>query len=72
APKPPCSLEVKYGLGRAVLPRWFFNTSSAECEYFIFGGGPGGNANNFEDVKDCRQACGGFKLYRKINITVES
>uniref|UniRef100_A0A6B0UYF4 Putative kunitz n=1 Tax=Ixodes ricinus TaxID=34613 RepID=A0A6B0UYF4_IXORI len=71
APKPPCSLELRYGVGRASIPRWFFNTSSAMCEPFIFGGGSGGNANNFEDEKECRKACDGFTLYRRINITVE-
>uniref|UniRef100_A0A6B0UWN9 Putative kunitz n=1 Tax=Ixodes ricinus TaxID=34613 RepID=A0A6B0UWN9_IXORI len=71
APKPPCSLEIKYGVGRALLPRWFFNTSSARCEFFFFGGGSGGNANNFLNEKDCRKVCDGFTLYRRINITVE-
>uniref|UniRef100_V5H1B6 Uncharacterized protein n=1 Tax=Ixodes ricinus TaxID=34613 RepID=V5H1B6_IXORI len=35
APKPPCSLEIKYGLGRALLPRWFFNSSSARVRIFF-------------------------------------
>ncbi|XP_029841681.2 boophilin-H2 [Ixodes scapularis] len=71
APKPPCSLELNEGLGKAYMQRWFFNTSSASCEMFIFGGGPGQNGNNFEDKNECRKTCNGFSLYRRINITVE-
>uniref|UniRef100_V5ICD2 BPTI/Kunitz inhibitor domain-containing protein n=1 Tax=Ixodes ricinus TaxID=34613 RepID=V5ICD2_IXORI len=65
APKPPCSLELDTGRGRAYLERWFFNTSSAKCEKFIYGGG-GGNANRFRLEKGCNKTCHGFQLYRRV------
>ncbi|EEC15563.1 serine protease inhibitor, putative [Ixodes scapularis] len=58
APKPPCSLEMKDGPGRALHPRWYFNTSTAECHPFFYGGMLG-NANNFESLKECQGNCSG-------------
>ncbi|EEC04895.1 hypothetical protein IscW_ISCW003828, partial [Ixodes scapularis] len=38
APKPPCSLKEDYGIGRAYYERWYFNTTTANCTRFIWGG----------------------------------
>nr|AAM93647.1 putative secreted protein [Ixodes scapularis] len=70
APKPPCSLEMKDGPGRALHRRWYFNTSTAECQPFLYGGMLG-NANNFENLKECQGNCSGFSLFKKVNVSID-
>uniref|UniRef100_A0A0K8RM84 Putative salivary kunitz domain protein n=1 Tax=Ixodes ricinus TaxID=34613 RepID=A0A0K8RM84_IXORI len=69
APKPPCSLEEDDGFGRAYMPRYFFNTATANCTQFIYGGF-GGNGNNFETREECERNCSGFSLLKKVNVTI--
>jgi hypothetical protein len=41
---------------RASMQRWFYNSSSMQCEEFMYGG-CGGNANNFEALSTCQEQC---------------
>lgn len=52
-------LEPPYkGPGKAVLPRFFFNTRSGFCEAFVFGGGKA-KLNNFLTKDECISVCSG-------------
>ena len=51
-----CRLPADVGPCAAVIPRWFFNDQSGECELFNWGG-CGGNSNNFETRFDCENRC---------------
>ncbi|MBN1655655.1 MAG: BPTI/Kunitz domain-containing protein [Deltaproteobacteria bacterium] len=53
-----CSLPPVIGPCEALIPRFFFNADTGQCEQFNYGGCQG-NANNFETIQQCRQACGG-------------
>lgn len=52
-----CSLPVETGRCRASMRRFFFNSTSRQCEEFRFGGCEG-NANRFDTEKDCNDFCG--------------
>ncbi|OON23666.1 Kunitz/Bovine pancreatic trypsin inhibitor domain protein [Opisthorchis viverrini] len=55
--KPPsCSLPVVVGQCRASFPRYFYDSKADKCKPFVYGG-CGGNANNFESVEQCENAC---------------
>ncbi|KAF6284500.1 hypothetical protein mRhiFer1_009253 [Rhinolophus ferrumequinum] len=59
--RPVFCLEPPYkGPGRAVLPRFFFNTRSGFCEAFVFGGGRA-KLNNFLTKDECTRVCSGRK-----------
>ena len=60
-----CSLPVKAGPCRGYFPRWFYNSTSARCERFVYGGCQG-NPNRFEIRESCENACvcGKFYLHR--------
>nr|P0DQR1.1 RecName: Full=Kunitz-like toxin PcKuz3; AltName: Full=Kunitz-type serine protease inhibitor PcKuz3; AltName: Full=PI-sphenopitoxin-Pc1c; Short=PI-SPTX-Pc1c [Palythoa caribaeorum] len=51
-----CQQPVKPGLCEAYIPRFFYNTSSKQCEKFIYGG-CGGNSNRFLTMKACQDKC---------------
>jgi hypothetical protein len=51
-----CELPADTGPCKALIPRWFHNPVTDECEMFTYGGCDG-NANNFETYEDCIQAC---------------
>lgn len=51
-----CSLPPEPGPCQAAIPRWFHNPATGGCEMFVWGG-CGGNANNFETLIECQQAC---------------
>ncbi|XP_029822616.2 carboxypeptidase inhibitor SmCI [Ixodes scapularis] len=51
-----CHLPVVRGPCRAVILRWFFNSTTGNCERFMYGGCRG-NANNFESQEECRLSC---------------
>ena len=53
-----CSLPPLTGPCFAYFPRYFFNSSSGECEQFIYGGCQG-NDNNFNTVEICKAKCKG-------------
>ncbi|XP_064486143.1 papilin-like [Ornithodoros turicata] len=51
-----CQLPKEGGPCRAYFRRHFYNTTSGQCEEFIYGG-CGGNDNNFLSAENCRRAC---------------
>nr|C8YJ97.1 RecName: Full=Tabkunin 5; AltName: Full=Serine protease inhibitor 5; Flags: Precursor [Tabanus yao]ACS72292.1 serine protease inhibitor 5 [Tabanus yao] len=40
----------------AAFPKFYFNSSSGQCEGFIYGG-CGGNENNFNTLEECNAKC---------------
>lgn len=58
APQPdPCTLEPVSGFCKAYMPRYFYNSTSGNCERFIYGG-CGGNDNRFSNYIGCMEQCG--------------
>jgi hypothetical protein len=55
-----CALELDVGLCRGYFSKWFFNTSTGECEKFVYGGCRG-NGNNFDSPERCEEICGPVK-----------
>ena len=53
-----CQLPAEVGPCNAAFQRYFFNAQTGRCEEFVYGGCDG-NANNFETLEACEQACGG-------------
>lgn len=51
-----CIQPKVLGMCRALMPRFFFNSVTNNCESFNFGG-CGGNENNFETEEECRNTC---------------
>lgn len=51
-----CALKDEKGPCKAIKDRFFFNVDNGRCELFEYGG-CGGNANNFETLKDCEETC---------------
>ncbi|CAJ1070880.1 colostrum trypsin inhibitor-like isoform X3 [Xyrichtys novacula] len=51
-----CLLAPETGPCRAFVERFFYNSSSKNCETFVFGGCLG-NRNNFENVTSCMERC---------------
>eukprot|EP00892_Ulva_mutabilis_P009380 jgi/Ulvmu1/6814/UM031_0018.1 len=51
-----CELEKKVGPCKALIPRFFHNAKTGECEEFNWGGCQP-NANNFETLEECKAAC---------------
>jgi hypothetical protein len=49
-------LEPKVGDCRGYFERYFYNSSSKQCEKFIYGG-CNGNENNFETIEKCLNKC---------------
>ena len=41
----------------ASFPRYFYNSTSGMCEFFIYGGCRG-TQNNFETLAECKMTCG--------------
>jgi len=52
-----CTLPAETGPCEAEVPRFYFNSSTGQCESFTYGGCYG-NANNFETIQACEAACG--------------
>nr|QZU27214.1 doenitin [Haemaphysalis doenitzi] len=51
-----CRLPAEPGICRAFIPRYYFDVEKGQCEEFIYGGCKG-NENNFETLKECKDAC---------------
>ncbi|WP_417935131.1 BPTI/Kunitz-type proteinase inhibitor domain-containing protein, partial [Enterococcus faecium] len=51
-----CKLPPVTGPCRAHIIMFFYNSTSAMCEEFVYGGCHG-NANRFETAKECRNTC---------------
>jgi hypothetical protein len=52
-----CSLAANPGPCNGAYPRWFFNSTSSQCEHFSFGGCYG-NKNQFTSLEHCINECG--------------
>ena len=63
-----CQLPPEVGSCKGRFPRWFYNTSSSQCELFIYGGCYG-NKNQFHNLNECNELCG--ELYIVV-ITIHS
>jgi hypothetical protein len=61
-----CSGDPVTGPCRAFLRRWFYNSSAAECQPFVFGGCYG-NDNNYRTQPDCKRICEGQLVRSKTN-----
>ncbi|KAM7540797.1 hypothetical protein Aperf_G00000044610 [Anoplocephala perfoliata] len=53
---PICKLPQDVGPCRAMIKRWFYDTSKGTCAEFYYGGCRG-NANNFESKESCEAKC---------------
>jgi hypothetical protein len=51
-----CEQNADIGPCRAIIPRYFFNKQTKNCELFMFGG-CNGNQNNYEQFQDCMKTC---------------
>ena len=51
-----CCLLPEVGTCNNKFPRWFFNTSSSQCELFIYSGCHG-NKNQFDTLNECINLC---------------
>ncbi|XP_058032710.1 kunitz/BPTI-like toxin [Ahaetulla prasina] len=51
-----CYLPKGGGPCRAIIPRFYYNLASKQCEKFTYGGCKG-NANNFKTLDQCRYTC---------------
>ncbi len=51
-----CNLPPEVGPCEALVPRWFHNVDTGQCEPFIWGGCLG-NANNFATEAECAGRC---------------
>ena len=52
-----CQHPIVSGLCLAYFPSWGYNTTSGQCEKFIYGG-CGGNENRFCSQEECEYVCG--------------
>ena len=52
-----CSLEPETGPCRGGFRKFFYNSTTDQCELFIYGG-CGGNDNRFDTRSECISACG--------------
>ncbi|XP_011616911.1 kunitz-type protease inhibitor 1-like [Takifugu rubripes] len=64
-----CQAPVKVGPCRAAFPRWWYNSSTGDCERFTFGGCKGNN-NNFLSKEECLSACKGVTETSERRVTV--
>ncbi|XP_039635031.1 papilin-like isoform X3 [Perca fluviatilis] len=55
-PEEVCEQTPEIGPCHAIIPRYFYNSSSMSCQLFTYGG-CGGNQNNFKTEKECMQRC---------------
>jgi len=51
-----CRQDKEIGPCRGSFRRWFYNSNTATCEEFFFGGCRG-NSNNFMKAEDCEKIC---------------
>ncbi|KAK5983093.1 hypothetical protein GCK32_009804 [Trichostrongylus colubriformis] len=55
-PEPQCEQPLRPGVGPSTLLRWYFDTSTRQCNSFIFRGFQG-NQNNFDSPEECELTC---------------
>ena len=52
-----CTLDPETGPCKALFRKFFYNSTTDQCELFIYGG-CGGNDNRFDTRSECISACG--------------
>lgn len=57
-----CGLSPDTGMCRAAFPKFYYDSDSASCQSFVYGG-CGGNANKFDSLEECMSACSGAGRY---------
>ncbi|XP_049631552.1 tissue factor pathway inhibitor 2 [Suncus etruscus] len=60
-----CLLPMEDGPCRALIPKYFYERASQSCQMFYYGGCYG-NANNFETLDECKDACWRIEKVPKI------
>jgi len=63
-----CSLPLKVGPCKAMKPSFGFNTATGRCEPFFYGGCKG-NMNNFKNIEECVDTCGGSEPATSSHLT---
>uniref|UniRef100_A0A0K8RJK7 Putative salivary kunitz domain protein n=1 Tax=Ixodes ricinus TaxID=34613 RepID=A0A0K8RJK7_IXORI len=65
--RPPknCTIEPDVGQCRALHPRYFFNMTSRQCEFFYYGGCYG-NTNRFMKRERCEKECKAYMREKTI------
>ncbi|XP_055956010.1 actinia tenebrosa protease inhibitors [Patella vulgata] len=53
-----CHLEPEKGICDGKVPRFYYDPSKKKCLKFFYGGCEG-NENNFKELQDCEEECGG-------------
>ena len=51
-----CNQPESSGFCRAMMEKYYFDSSSGECKQFIYGG-CGGNQNRFDTIDECLKKC---------------
>ena len=51
-----CRLHKKTGPCKAMMLKYYYNTTSGSCQKFYYGG-CAGNKNNFDNLKACESDC---------------
>ena len=51
-----CLLNPESGLCEAYIPSYFYNSTSGQCEMFVYGGCQG-NENRFSSGPECLRTC---------------
>ncbi|XP_078235823.1 carboxypeptidase inhibitor SmCI-like [Pogona vitticeps] len=59
SPPAKCNLPPVTGMCKAAFPRFYYDTKTRQCEFFLYGGCQG-NENRFESPLDCIWECERF------------
>ena len=58
-----CSLPPVTGPCKALFFRYYYDSTTHQCQQFIYGGCQG-NSNNFKTIEECEAACMSPNTYR--------
>ena len=64
-----CKLPKDAGRCRSLKPMFYFNMETKRCEGFLFKG-CNGNANKFENLEECHEACQHHLVLVKLVVAV--
>ena len=64
-----CLLPAAVGPCKGYFPKWFYNSTLARCEQFIYGGCEG-NPNRFDTRESCENTCVCGKLTSYIIVRI--
>nr|XP_054928993.1 carboxypeptidase inhibitor SmCI-like [Dermacentor andersoni] len=66
-----CGSKAEVGICKALLPRYWFNKETGECELFYYGG-CGGNENRYLTQEKCEETCLDKKPIQKSHVADEA